>query len=80
MYVDPLMPACRRFPRDAALQADAGGAPSRRRPFVLRGAHPGGVAVAKHRTPATTRRVSQTTTSDGKSPTTKTDYYNTPDD
>jgi hypothetical protein len=80
MHTDPLMPAFRRFPRDLASRAGSDAAPSAVRPFVLRAAQVGGVPVAKHRTPSTQRKIPQPTTSDGKNPTTKTDYYTTPDD
>lgn len=80
MDTDPFMPAFLRFPRDSVVNVDSDAAPSATRPFVLRAAQPGGVPTAKHRTPATQRKVAQTTTSDGKQPTTKTDYYTTPDD
>ncbi|BCJ64794.1 hypothetical protein [Polymorphospora rubra] len=80
MNPDPLMPATHRFPRLAPSDGSSQEQPSHMRPFVLRGAPLGGLREARHRTPATQSRHSEPTTSDGKSPTTKTDTYVTPDD
>ncbi|MGH3976271.1 MAG: hypothetical protein ACRDS9_23550 [Pseudonocardiaceae bacterium] len=60
---DPFMPAQHRFPMDLAIPPISDEPPSDRRPFVLRGvtprptAGPGGVVRAKHRTPATQRKI-----------------------
>lgn len=80
MSTDPLMPAYRRFPRNPIVTPGSDAVPSAMRPFVLRGARPGGVVTAKHRTPASQVKNTQPTTSDGKNPVTKTDTYTTPDD
>jgi hypothetical protein len=80
MRPDPLMPGFQRFPRVVVLTGRNPEQPSAARPFVLRGAQLGGLREARHRTPATQRRQTQTTTSDGKNPTTTIDTYTTPDD
>jgi len=80
MHPDPLMPASQRFPRCAILSGGNPESPTPARPFVLRGATAGGLREARHRTPATQRKITQPTTSDGKNPTTKTDHFTTPDD
>lgn len=79
MHPDPFMATSHRFPRMAILTGGNQEPPSQVRPFVLRGAAPDGVREAKHRTPATQTRHTQSTTSDGKNPVPKTDTYTTPD-
>lgn len=80
MHPDPLMPAFRRFPRNSILTPGSEAQPSPMRPFVLRGAQVGGVPEAKHRTGTTQVKHTQSTTIDGKNPTTRQDTYTTPDD
>jgi hypothetical protein len=80
---DPLMPAQHRFPMDVAMPPTSDEPPSHLRPYVLRGvaprpaAGPGGVVRAKHRTPATQRKISEKTGLDGKI---IDDSYTVPDD
>lgn len=67
MSEDPLAPASHRFPRDAWPPGGSDEAPSPVRPFALRGARVGEeVVTAKHRTPATQKPQTITTTRDGK--------------
>ena len=80
---DPFMPARHRFPMDVAMPPMSDEPPSSQRPFVLRGvmpqpsAGPGGVARAKHRTPATQRKIPSKTGLDNKI---VDDSYTVPDD
>lgn len=80
---DPLMPAWHRFPMTLAMPPTSDEPPSHRRPYVLRGVAPrptvgpGGVVRAKHRTPATQRKIPATTGLDSKF---VDDSYTVPDD
>ncbi|MGH3896935.1 MAG: hypothetical protein ACRDTA_01525 [Pseudonocardiaceae bacterium] len=80
---DPFMPAGHRFPMDLAIPPISDEPPSGWRPFVLRGvtprptAGPGGVVRAKHRTPATQRKIPSKTGLDNKI---VDDSYTVPDD
>ena len=66
MSEDPLMPAARRFPRDAWPPVGSDELPSGVRPFVLRGARPvPPVVTAKHRTAPYQTPHTEPTTSDG---------------
>ena len=66
MSEDPLMPAARRFPRDAWPPVGSDELPSGVRPFVLRGARPvPPVVTAKHRTAPYQTPHTDPTTSDG---------------
>ncbi|MGH3972229.1 MAG: hypothetical protein ACRDS9_02725 [Pseudonocardiaceae bacterium] len=63
---DPLMPAARRFPRDAWPPVESDELPSDSRPFVLRGAQQvDPVIVGKHRTAPHQTPHTDPTTSDG---------------
>ena len=80
---DPLMPARHRFPMTLAMPLASDESPSQLRPFVLRGVAPqpstgpGGVVRAKHRTPATQRKIPEKTGLDNK---VVDDSYTVPDD
>lgn len=80
---DPFMPDRHRFPMNLAMPPTSDEPPSHRRPFVLRGVAPrpttgpGGVVRAKHRTPATQRKIPQKTGLDNKM---VDDSYTVPDD
>lgn len=80
---DPFMPVRHRFPMNVTSPPVSDEPPSHRRPFVLRGvaprpaAGPGGVARAKHRTPATQRKIPEKTGLDNKI---VDDSYTVPDD
>ncbi|MGH3834238.1 MAG: hypothetical protein ACRDSF_00830 [Pseudonocardiaceae bacterium] len=80
---DPFMPARHRFPMDLAMPPISDEPPGDRRPFVLRGVAPrptagfGGVVQAKHRTPATQRKMPSKTGLDNKM---VDDSYTVPDD
>ncbi|MGH3831830.1 MAG: hypothetical protein ACRDRS_15520 [Pseudonocardiaceae bacterium] len=80
---DPFMPARHRFPMNVAMPPASDEPPSHRRPFVLRGVAPrpttgpGAVARAKHRTPATQRKIEEKTGLDNKM---VDDSYTVPDD
>lgn len=83
MDPDPFMPATQRFPmiRQPAVIDNA--APSEQRPYILRGLTPtpaerlDGIILAKHRTPATQRKIPATTSLDEKQ---VDDSYPVPDD
>jgi hypothetical protein len=63
---DPLMPAARRFPRDAWPPARSDEPPSDSRPFILRGAQQlDSMVVGKHRTTPHQTPHTDPTTSDG---------------
>lgn len=80
---DPFMPARYRFPMTLVMPLDSDESPSQLRPYVLRGvaprlsAGPGGVVRAKHRTPATQRKIPEKTGLDNK---VVDDSYTVPDD
>lgn len=80
---DPLMPARHRFPMNVTMPSTSNEPPSHRRPYVLRSvvprptAGPGAVVRAKHRTPATQRKVPEKTGLDNKI---VDDSYTVPDD
>ncbi|MGH3870441.1 MAG: hypothetical protein ACRDSR_02835 [Pseudonocardiaceae bacterium] len=80
---DPFMPARHRFPMDVAMPSVSDEQPGARRPFVLRGVVPrpaagrGEVVQAKHRTPATQRKMPSKTGLDNKM---VDDSYTVPDD
>ncbi len=83
MDLDPLMPARHRFPMNMAVPPASDEPPSHLRPYVLRGvvprptAGPDGVVRAKHRTPATQRKIPEKTGLDNKI---VDDSYTVPDD
>ncbi|MBB6174187.1 hypothetical protein HNR23_004247 [Nocardiopsis mwathae] len=74
---DPLMPDKQRFPMVSGTAPPSDEAPSRDRPFVLRGAPTVVPTQAKHRSPAHKTTVPQTTSLDNK---TQDDSYTVPDD
>lgn len=80
---DPFMPARHRFPMDLAMPPIRDEPPSGQRPFVLRGVvprpttGPGRIVRAKHRTPATQRKIPSKTGLDNKI---VDDSYTVPDD
>jgi hypothetical protein len=83
VYRDPLMPARHRFPMTLARPLTSDEPPSRLRPYALRGvaprptAGPHGIVRAKHRTPATQRKIPEKTGLDNKI---VDDSYTVPDD
>lgn len=82
MSDDPFMPQRYRFPMNPLCVPFNDAQPSVARPFVLRHARPVGAVEVRHRTPASQRKVPQTThVGDGKDkPVTKDDSYFVPDD
>ncbi len=80
---DPLMSSRHRFPMNLVRPPTSDESPSHLRPYVLRGVAPrpsvdlGEVVEAKHRTPATQRKIPEKTGLDNKI---VDDSYTVPDD